>query len=178
MDTKLPFIWDYKAIFMDLNGTLVPDYNPLHGITPLKNNIKAIHGKLRYRLDADRFLIGAKLSGRQMALVSDVIGWIMNSFKKSPALNSAASFDAIFGKNIFTKDMWGGKEKYFGYAMALEMLGLKPDEVLCFEDSKKGITAAQKAKIDVCAINNPYAKVTNEDLEKSQFYIESFNNLM
>jgi beta-phosphoglucomutase-like phosphatase (HAD superfamily) len=118
------------------------------------------------------------MSGRKLALVSDVGGWVMKSFKKSTVLNNAASFDAVFGKNIFTNDMWGGKEKYYGYAMALEMLGLAPDQVLCFEDSQKGISAAQKAKIDVCAIQNPYAKVTNEDLEKSQFYIESFNNLM
>ena len=178
-EIKLPNYWDYKAIFTDLNGTIVPDYDPRHGKAAFQNCIKAVQGKLRYRLDADRFLISAKMLGMPIALVTDVNQRVVDLFRKSPAISSAAYFDTLFNK-IFCNDMWKskGKDKYFGYEMAMEQMGLYPDQVLVFEDSKKGIDAARKAKLDVCVIENPNIKIAEQDVQKGRFYIESFNNLM
>jgi len=49
------------------------------------------------------------------------------------------------------------------YNMALEKLGLKPDEVIVVEDSKNGVKAAKAALANVIVTTNHYTE--NEDVE-------------
>jgi HAD superfamily hydrolase (TIGR01509 family) len=69
----------------------------------------------------------------------------------------------IFDVEITADDVLCGKPNPEPYLIALERLGLKPEESIAIEDSFNGITSAKKAKVNVIAIANSHS---NEELKK------------
>ena len=92
------------------------------------------------------FLDGALQRGYRLALVSN-----------TPRANAGSvleplGLETMFETAVFADEVEHSKPNPDVYRCALEQLAVEPDDALAFEDSPKGVTAAQRAGIPVIGL--------------------------
>lgn len=65
------------------------------------------------------------------------------------------------------------------YLLVAGELGIKPENIIVFEDVLQGIRGAKKANMKVCAIYDEYSKdITEEKKKEADYYIDSYLELV
>ena len=106
---------------------------------------------------------------KKTGLVSSASGWMVEHVLKQ--LGISAMFDVVVFKEHVTKH----KPDPEPYLFAIEKLGTTKDEVLIFEDSKVGLTAAERAGCDAVAFRHEFN--VNNDLSKAVKEITDFDEI-
>jgi len=136
-------------------------------IESLTNNLNAIDGVLD-------FLKWARANHANMSLVTS------SNKKVQQFITDYLGITDLFDVIITCDDITKGKPHPQPYLLAIEKLGVSPDDSVVIEDSKSGILSAQRAGCDVLAIATSYS---SEDLKESKptfianTYIEAVKNL-
>ncbi len=101
--------------------------------------------ELKLNSNAFYLLTILKKQGKKLGLVSSASGWMVELILELTQLKGI--FDIVLTKEQVTKH----KPNPEAYLIALEKLGFPASNVLVFEDSFAGVTAAHKADCDVVA---------------------------
>ena len=118
---------------------------------------------------ARTYLEQLKQAGYKLGVVSSAANWMLQQILKQLELNEM--FDII----ICQEDVKNHKPHPEAYLVALEKFGLKADQVLVFEDSHAGISAAKKACCDVVAIKHDFN--VNNNLAGALTHIRHFKEI-
>jgi len=110
-----------------------------------------------------------KKQGKKLGLVSSAFSWMVEQVLKQ--VNLVGFFDVVISKEQVTKH----KPHPEAYRIALEKLGLPGPDVLVFEDSFSGLTAAHKANCDVVAFRHGFN--FNHDFSLAIQVISDYNEL-
>ena len=62
------------------------------------------------------------------------------------------------------------------FLLCARRMGIKPEDVIAFEDSRNGVLAAKAAGMTVVAIESPYT--SPEDLQEADLIIENYRSLL
>ena len=125
-------------------------------------------------------LLHLKNSGVKTALVTlsgnDVLEVLKN---ENHNIKSAADFNTVFDKIITIDMVEKRKPNPECYIKAMELLGLRADECLIFEDNLVGAMAAKAAGIDTCIVYDRHADGEREQLLKLMpFHIKTFREIL
>ena len=97
-----------------------------------------------------QLLTKSKKQEKKLGLVSSAAGWMVEQVLE--LLNLTGFFDVIISREQVTKH----KPDPEAYFVALRNLGLQGPDVLVFEDSFAGVTAAHNANCDVVAFRHDF----------------------
>jgi HAD superfamily hydrolase (TIGR01509 family) len=117
--------------------------------------------------NAVELLSQLKNRGKKIGVVSSAFAWMVNQVLSQ--LNLTHFFDLVITQENVTKH----KPDPEAYLLALEKLSLPASEVLIFEDSESGLTAAQKANCDSVAFRHEFNM--NHDFSTATKVISDFN---
>ena len=62
------------------------------------------------------------------------------------------------------------------FLLCARRMGIKPEDVIAFEDSRNGVLAAKAAGMTVVAVESPYT--SSEDLQEADLIIENYRSLV
>ena len=62
------------------------------------------------------------------------------------------------------------------FLLCARRMGIKPEDVIAFEDSRNGVLAAKAAGMTVVAVESPYT--SSEDLREADLIIENYRSLL
>ncbi len=110
-----------------------------------------------------------KASGNKCGLVSSASQWMVTHAISQ--LNLSDYFDVIVCKEDVTRH----KPHPDSYLKAITELGLKPEEILIFEDSNAGLMAANNAHCDVIAFRHEFN--INHDFKAALKTITDFRDI-
>ena len=110
-----------------------------------------------------------KKQGKKLGLVSSAFSWMVEQVLKQ--VNLVGFFDVVISKEQVTKH----KPDPQAYMIAIDKLGLPGPDVLVFEDSFAGLTAAHKANCDVVAFRHGFN--LNHDFSFAIQVISDYNEL-
>ena len=119
---------------------------------------------------AREYLSILKNENLKLALVSSAQRWQVNSLLAKLSMDS--DFDLIVSK----EDVHDHKPSPEAYLLALDKLGLKATDVLVFEDSSSGLTAAREAGCQVIAIRHNFNQ--KHDFSSAVREVRSFKEIM
>lgn len=111
-----------------------------------------------------------KKQGKKIGVVSSAFSWMVNQILSQ--LELTEYFDVVVTQENVSKH----KPDPEAYLLALEKLELPASEVLIFEDSEAGITAAQNADCDVVAFRHDFN--VNHDFSGAVRIISDFNEIL
>ena len=111
-----------------------------------------------------------KKQKKKLGLVSSAFSWMVEQVLDQ--VNLTGFFDVIVSKEQVTKH----KPDPQAYFVALNKLGLRGAEVLVFEDSFAGLTAAHRANCDVVAFRHEFN--ANHDLSLALGVISDYSELV
>lgn len=106
--------------------------------------------KLEPNPNVVQLLSELKNQGKKLGLISSAFNWMVEQVLMQ--VNLIGFFDIVISKEQVTQH----KPHPEAYRIALEKLGLQGPEVLVFEDSFAGVTAAHKANCDVVAFRHEF----------------------
>lgn len=109
-----------------------------------------LNDELEPNLNVVQLLTELKKQEKKLGLVSSAFSWMVEQVLGRVHLTGF--FDVVISKEQVTKH----KPDPEGYLVALDKLGLPGTEVLVFEDSFAGLTAAHKANCDVVAFRHEF----------------------
>lgn len=89
-------------------------------------------------------------------------------------LNVIDFFDAI----VTADEVENGKPAPDVYLAGAEAIGVNPKDCFVFEDILKGVMAGKAAGMTVCAVYDEYAAFVDEMRDLSDYYIQSFTELL
>ena len=134
------------AIYLEEQTGLSIDRDALHQRAEIESN--QIIDNQPPLPGVQRLLDEAKSNGLKLAVASSSdSAWVRRHLKR---LNLECYFDAICTKD----DVADVKPNPELYQLALERLGLQPEEAIAFEDSPNGIRAARTAGLRCIAVPN------------------------
>lgn len=175
LDTEVPSYQSWAEIYEEHGGTLsLEEWSRVLGGSGLEvdhiANLERLSGRAVNRHELERRRLARKLAlieaeealpgvldtiaaGKRMGLALAVVsssphGWVEGYLAK---LGIREEFDVV----ICGDDAERVKPAPDLYLLALDRLGIGPDEAIVFEDSPNGITAAQAAGIFCVAVPNP-----------------------
>ncbi len=179
---KLGFAYTYKD-WWKIIGSGYGEYNPYEHLASLAgdhhdadNFKKSIDGRIRALLNQAQPLPGvvdfineARRMRIPMAVASSSPqGWVHGHLKR---IGLFSAFDKI----ITSADVTNVKPDPEIFRLAVESLGLKPDQCVAFEDSLNGIKSAKAAGLYCIAIPNDITRSMPLDL--ADRIVASFNDL-
>ena len=130
---------------------------------------KHLYEELEPNRNAVSLLKRLKDKGKKTGLVSSASGWMVGHVLEQ--LGISEFFDVIVFKEHVTKH----KPEPESYLLAIEKLRAAKDEVLIFEDSKVGLTAAKRAGCDTVAFRHEFN--VNNDLSMAVKEITDFDEI-
>ena len=179
LDTELPEFNGWEAVYETFGGkiqfsdwakcigTALDDYDPYRdlvnqtGITQSKEEIRAIHRKLTGPIllsqpvlpGIKNMLDEGRSKGLKIGLASSSkFDWVGGHLKRLGLMD--------YFQTICTSDnVEKVKPDPALYKLAVENLGLEPEQVIAFEDSPPGITAAKTAGLYCVAIPNSLTRL-------------------
>ena len=119
--------------------------------------------------NAEKLLRRLKAEGKKTGLVSSASGWMVEHILEQSGLKD--HFDVVVFKEHVTKH----KPEPESYLLAMKKLGVTPDEVLIFEDSKVGLMAVKGAGCDAVAFRHEFN--INNDLSMAVKVIDDFDEI-
>ena len=119
---------------------------------------------------AGEFLEKLKTDNQKTGLVSSAHKWQVAS------VLDRLSIGQIFDLWITREDVQNHKPSPDAYLLALDKLGLQANDVIVFEDSSSGLTAAREAGCQVIAIRHNYNQ--KHDFSSALREIESFREIL
>lgn len=136
--------------------------------------------KLTYKKDADKLLLTLKKHGFITALVTLSSDTVINILKNENInIKTRADFDSVFNTIVTAGKVKKNKPNPDCYLHAMDILGLKPNECLAFEDSLTGALASTQAGIDTCIVYDKHSDTNREKLlELTPYHINSFDEVL
>ncbi len=126
-----------------------------------------LNNELEPNSNVVQLLIKLKRQDKKLGLVSSAAGWMVEQVLEQ--LNLTGFFDIVISKEQVTNH----KPDPEAYVVALRSLGLQGKEVLVFEDSFAGVTAAYSANCDVVAFRHEFN--VEHDFKKAIQIISDYN---
>lgn len=126
-----------------------------------------LNNELEPNSNVVQLLIELKRQDKKLGLVSSAAVWMVEQVLEQ--LNLAGFFDIVISKEQVTNH----KPDPEAYVVALRNLGLQGKEVLVFEDSFAGVTAAYSANCDVVAFRHEFN--VEHDFSKAIQIISDYN---
>ena len=168
----------YKAVMGEKWERVTGHFFQNAGIDPDREEFNKVFRKIyeKHLLEeltpnrnAEKLLIRLKAEGKKTGLVSSASGWMVEHVLEQLGLKDY--FDVVVFKEHVTKH----KPEPDSYLLAIKNLGVKPDEVLIFEDSKVGLMAAKRAGCDAVAFRHEFN--VNNDLSMAVKVIDDFDEI-
>jgi len=128
-----------------------------------------LRNQLSLNSNAKELLVRLRELGKKVGLVSSAFKWMVNQVLTQVKL--VDFFDVL----ITQEDVIEHKPNPEAYLLALKRLSVCSSEVLIFEDSNAGLTAANKANCDAVAFKHEFN--TNNDLSLAIKVISDFNEI-
>lgn len=143
--------------------------------------VRELLQNINYKNGAAKLLNCLKNKGYKIAMATSTTDIALKIYKhENQNIKETADFENIFGEMIVTSDMVERKKpEPECYLKALQMMGLKNEECLVFEDSLTGVLSATKAGIDTCVVYDKYADADRKKLKKlTDYHINSFDEIL
>ena len=111
---------------------------------------KLLHDEAELTAYAKEYILSLKKENRKIGIVSSAATWMVNQLLKQ--LDIASLFDVLIAREHVTKH----KPDPEAYQLALSQLSMTCEEVLIYEDSWAGLTAANAAGCDAIAVRHDF----------------------
>jgi len=161
--------WEIVRAYFFKKGNFSPNKEEFDNVFK-KIYQELIQKELVFQNDVKIFLDKLIKENKKLALVSSASSWMVKQILQK--------FDLVnYFKTIVTKeDVKNHKPDPEAYTLAIKRLALLPGQVLIFEDSNAGITAAKNAGCDAIAINHEFN--VKHDFSIADKVISNFNEII
>ena len=149
----------YRTVMGENWEIVINHFFSMAGISPqhseFNNTFRSIYEKLLHdeaelTAYAKEYILSLKKENRKIGIVSSSATWMINQLLKQ--LDIASLFDVVIAREHVTKH----KPDPEAYQLALSQLSMICEEVLIYEDSRVGLTAANAAGCDAIAVRHDF----------------------
>lgn len=147
-------------------GSICPDPKPIHLLKTEIYNRELRAGGLTLRKGVEDLILRAKTQGFLLAIATTTS---RPNIETLLAVTLGPDAEREFGAIITGEDVLHKKPDPEAYRLALQRLGVAPQDALAFEDSRNGVVAARGAGIPVVVTPSLYTE--EDDFSGASFVI-------